>query len=140
MNWPKDLTIMYNVISTENFILNSEHLTLKHAREDGGPGGCGVHISSQLGHLPGTGGDHGHLTEWEESPSNWVGCGGEQGRRRSGGRMEPVFLKGNWGRGGVPTSRGETGETILRAEDQKGMWPAFPLPTWDLGNLLRCRV
>ena len=44
--------------------------------------------------------------------------------------MGPAPLRGGWGRGRDPMPGRGKGETIGRAEDQKGACPGFPLPTW----------
>lgn len=57
-------------------------------------GGCRVHVSSQLEHLPGTGG----------GTPDQLGGTQEGGKgRRSGGRIEPALLRGSCGTEGVPT-------------------------------------
>ena len=71
--------------------------------QDGGVGGCGVHISSQLGHLSDTGGEPQHPRGQEKSPSDLVGYSEEGRGKRSGGRMGLAPLRDGWGRGRLPT-------------------------------------
>ena len=114
---------------------------LRWQSQDGGLGGRRVHISSQLGHLLGTG----------RNP--WVTgldvVGREGGGKVEAGWMGPVPLRGGWGRGGVPCSgwaqpqwgdQQEWREALGRAEDQKGMWPVFPLPAWTPESLVRSQA
>ena len=57
-----------------------------------------------------------------EEKWRWDGTGAPEGRLGEGK--------------GSHAQRGKGG-TFGRAENQKGAWPAFPLPAWAPGNLLR---
>ena len=47
-------------------------LTSGGRSQDGVLGGCGIHVSSQLGHLPGTGGGPRTPKGTGGTPSDWV--------------------------------------------------------------------
>ena len=92
--------------------------------QDGILGGCGIRVSSQLGHLPGTSGGPRTPKQVGGTPSDWVGRGslGEGRGRRSGGGM------GLAPRGVAAGGEGVNWGTTGRVEDQKGVWPGFPCP------------
>ena len=72
-------------------------------------GGCGVHVSSQLGHLKGAGGGPwtpkgmGGIPMWPGRAWGWKGWG-----RKSGSGTGPVALRGGWGGVGFPHWEGPT--------------------------------
>ena len=123
---------------------------IKFRNQDGRLGGHGIRLSSHLGHLPGTGGGPqtpkgtGRNSEW--LGKTWVGGGRREEKCRQDGTGAPEGLLGE-GRSShtprdPPTVRGSTGqgETLGRAEDWTGTWPAFPLPAWTPESLLRSRA
>ena len=80
--------------------------------QNGRLGGRGIHDSTQLGHLPGTGGGPRTPKGTGGTPSDWVGRGAwGKCRGRSGGGMGLVPLKGGWGKGreGIPQPKGVIG-------------------------------
>ena len=64
-------------------------------------GGCGICVSSQLGHIPGTRGGPWTPKGTGGTPSDWAGRGvwGECRGRRSGGGTGVVPLRSGWGKG-----------------------------------------
>ena len=109
--------------------------------QDGGVGGCTVHVSSQLGHLPDAGGGPQHPRGEEEPPRDQVRCGGGRGeeRWRPDGNGAPEGWLGEerdyhtWR--GPLTSREsmEKRETLRGLEDWRGTQLAFSLPTQPQG-------
>ena len=87
-------------------------------------GGCGVCLSSQLGHLPDTGGGPWRPRRQEEPLSDQVECGGEWGGRTNGGQTGPAPLRGGREKGGVPWPGG----TLGGSEDQGRHGGCFPHP------------
>ena len=84
---------------------------LEGRSQDGRLGGCGICLSAQLGHLPGTGRGPQTPRGTGGTPSNWVGrvgWGGVRGRR-SGGRtgLAPRGVAG--GGEEIPRPKGEIG-------------------------------
>ena len=69
--------------------------------QDGRVGVRGVCISSQLGHLPGTGGGPWTPKGMGGTPKQPGRTWGEGVGRRSGGQTGPAPLRGSWGRRGV---------------------------------------
>ena len=80
--------------------------------QDGILGGCGIHVSEQPGHLPGTSGAPWTPKGTEETHSNWVGWGlwggvkGEEKWRQDGTGGQ----RGGWGGGEeIPRPKREIG-------------------------------
>ena len=100
--------------------------------------GTWIHVSTQLGHLPGTGGGPWTPKGMGGTPSDRVGrgaWGGEgEGKRRWDGTGTAEGQLGE--RKGSHTRRGKLGD---HQEDKgaKGSVARFPLPTWAPGSLLR---
>ena len=108
--------------------------------QDGRPGGHGVHVSAWLGHLQSTGGGPQTPKGMEGTPSNQVRSGGNWRGRKSGDGTGLEPWRRGWGRGRVPMPIAGKGGIVGRAENQKGVWPAFPLPIWAPGSLLKSRA
>ena len=84
--------------------------------QDGEAVGCGVRISSQLGHLPSTGGGPWRPKGMGGTPESLGRTWREGEGRRSGGGTGPAPLRGGWERGGVPTPGGAHSQQ----QDQQG--------------------
>ena len=83
-------------------------MSTEERSQDGGLGGCGIHVSAQLGHLPDTGGGPRTPKKTGGTPSDWVGhgaCGGVRGEEKW--RQDGTgTLRGGCGRGRDPTPEG----------------------------------
>ena len=107
--------------------------------QDGGLGGCRIHVSAQLGHLPGTSG----------GPQTPKGAGGIHSDQVGRGAWGGVRGEEKWRRDGTGTSEGRLGEgkgsharrgklgDHWEGRGSKGSVDRFPLPTWAPGSLLR---
>ena len=109
--------------------------------QDGGLGGRGIRVSSQLGPLPGTSGGPQTPTGTGGSPQRpgrtWgVGRvrGEEKWRRDRTGAPEGRLGEGK----GSHARRGKLGNP-WEGRGSKGSVARFPLPTWTPRNLLRSR-